>query len=160
RKRNTQPLNTGIIAIFKLWYRELLSMEMVTRVLSNPQLDPYQSTSDASAPTGAVAKVKVSNLDGWRFIVEAWDAVKDQSICHCFHHVPIINDVQKKELACLDKDPEVTTTLKASQQNILQQAWVLAAKLVFQETDPETLAEAADEDKDYRSDDAGDHNSS
>ncbi|KAG0037748.1 hypothetical protein BGZ83_003336, partial [Gryganskiella cystojenkinii] len=140
----TQPLDAGMIAVFKVIFKDLLAMEKATRALSNPFADPFQESSSSSLPGPSVTKI--SNYDGWRFIADGWDAIKTDSIRHCFHHVPIIDEIQKKELAGKSKDLDVTRALKESQKNALQQAQILVARFADQGEDQESPISGDDGD--------------
>ncbi|KAF9323988.1 hypothetical protein BG006_000954 [Podila minutissima] len=76
----TQPLDAGMIAVFKELYKQRLSVEKVKRTLSNPLLDIDEdltpntatpapdTTTPAPTPAPTPAIARISNLDGWRFV--------------------------------------------------------------------------------------------
>ncbi|KAI7816507.1 hypothetical protein BC939DRAFT_481942 [Gamsiella multidivaricata] len=63
---------------------------------------------DEEAPT------KINNLEGWKYVVKAWGTVKEESIRHCFHHVPIISKDQKILLDSLGHNAEVASALQVT----------------------------------------------
>lgn len=98
----TQPLDVGIIAVFKHNYRQL----MIKKRLQVP-----------AENTQAITKEKVSNYDAWHLIVAAWKCVKPASIKHCFCSVPIFGKQQKTLLSAEVMDPDVSKALSALQQS-------------------------------------------
>jgi hypothetical protein len=105
----TQPLDAGIIAVFKKRFRDLFSNLLVKRhsqlvSLAAASNNGILSGKAAAGPNNATSsrkassKIKVLNNEARHFIVVAWDAVKLESIGCCFRHVPILCDSQKQEL--------------------------------------------------------------
>ncbi|KAG0195399.1 hypothetical protein BGX28_001506 [Mortierella sp. GBA30] len=87
----TQPLDTGIIAVFKRRYRDLL-LQLTLRLRLN---------GGNYANIAETLKVKVSNLQAWKLVVEAWAVVKALSIRNCYRNVPIFFDNQLDALSTL-----------------------------------------------------------
>lgn len=99
----TQPLDAGVIADFKRRYRH----HVVNRAYEN------------SLRTGDKDEAKVSNFEGRELIVRAWNEVKPMSIRDCFSHVPILDDVQKKELRTESRiDPDVYNAITDAFQDM------------------------------------------
>ncbi|KAF9895619.1 hypothetical protein BX616_009225, partial [Lobosporangium transversale] len=88
----TQPLDVGVIAVFKRKYRASVlrktAIERARKALNPVEGSPY----------------KITNLQGWCYIVKAWHEVKQECIRHCFHHVPIFEDKQKELLLASETD--------------------------------------------------------
>jgi hypothetical protein len=90
----TQPLDAGIMAVFKMRYRQIIGDKTILLRVRN-DLDKSGSRRRAKNPWN----IKVSNLEAWNSIVRAWGYVKPESIRNCFRHVPILCDRQKELLS-------------------------------------------------------------
>lgn len=160
----TQPLDAGIIAVFKMRYKEFITVNLVSKFLCKPVAgtdadadadanddDDIDANNSDEPPQGQTSKgkgpkitqkkkkittPKISNIEGWKFVVEAWDLVKPEAIRHCFHHVPIIGKEQKTLLDTLDHNTDVSAALKASQQNTLTRVRSLAGAHALVGIDP------------------------
>jgi len=146
----TQPLDAGIIAVFKLRYKHLLSMHLVA-LFHGTDRDSQPQTSDGKAQR---KKASISNLDGWRYIVDAWTLVKEESVRHCFHHVPIIGKEQKVLLDSLDDNTDVRTALKAARENAIALVRNLAITHALRGEDADTASSSEDENDDQQIDDS------
>jgi len=173
----TQPLDAGIIAVFKRRYRESISLSSVN--LHNQWPDPDSESESELDSEGSdsesdrlyaeweessddeeheeehgkekdqISKIKVTNLQAWGFIVDAWNDLYEESIRNCFRHVPIIGELQKQVLSSSDIRPqEVIDALNEAQQNVIQQArihGIRQALLEGQELDSEDEADGEEQ---------------
>ncbi|ORY93659.1 hypothetical protein BCR41DRAFT_365692 [Lobosporangium transversale] len=63
---------------------------------------------------------KINNTQGWWFIMRAWYELKQETIRHCFHHVPIFEDRQKELLlASKTDDSDIVGALAYFRNNVL-----------------------------------------
>ena len=107
----TQPLDAGIIAVFKNRYRDYITRKTATLRLHAPR----------NANETDLLKIKPTNMDAWGCIVRAWNDVKPQSIRNCFRHVPILGNIQKGQLSLTDElDPDVAKALSQTRSRILR----------------------------------------
>lgn len=72
----TQPLDAGIISVFKRFYQKEAAEATLVHHCSDK-------------------RTSITNLEGWNIIASAWSQVKTSSIRNCFGHVPIFGDEQK-----------------------------------------------------------------
>jgi hypothetical protein len=91
----TQPLDAGIIAVFKHYYQDFLALSTMAHRVQHPNRSGH-----------------IDNKTAWKHIVQAWNLVKPESIRHCFNHVPLFNERQKAALTsttngCQDVDSAV-----------------------------------------------------
>lgn len=89
----TQPLDAGIIAVFKLRYRQIIGDQTILLRVAH---DRAQKKSRGRAAN--IWNMRISNLVAWNSIVRAWGYVKPESIRNCFRHVPILCNEQKDQL--------------------------------------------------------------
>lgn len=75
----TQPLDAGVISVFKRAYLELLSEE--TSLI--------RSTTD---------KTNLSNAKAWELIIEAWSHVKPRTLRSCFAKTPVLPPDMRAEV--------------------------------------------------------------
>jgi hypothetical protein len=76
---------------------------------------------EAEVAQGGIVKTKkaISNGTAWKLIVLAWHQVKQESIWHCFGHVPIFGPEQQRVLSGQGSDITVVETLKTIQNKIV-----------------------------------------
>ena len=89
----TQPLDAGIMAVFKLRYRQIIADKTVLLRLTYDRAKKGRN----GVPVNPW-NLKISNLEAWNSIVRAWSYVKPESIRNCYRHVPILCDEQKNQL--------------------------------------------------------------
>lgn len=140
----TQPLDAGVIADFKRRYRHHVARRAYENSLlmdSRADADDVKSALDEGSEglpeqdgvraIGAresfgpfrVTKAKVSNFEGWELIAQAWSEVKPMSVRDCFAHVPILEDVQKKELSAEERiDSDVYDAITDTYRDIAVRA--------------------------------------
>jgi hypothetical protein len=75
----TQPLDAGVISVFKRAFLEILSNE--THLIRN-----YDS------------RTCISNGEAWSLIPHAWNRVKAQTLRNCFAKVPVLPDEMREQL--------------------------------------------------------------
>jgi hypothetical protein len=90
----TQPLDAGVIAVFKMRYRQIIGDKTILLRLRNDQGDATRTNRSRGGARNPW-NIKVSNLEAWKSIVRAWGYVKPESIRNCFSHVPILCNRQK-----------------------------------------------------------------
>lgn len=148
----TQPLDAGIIAVFKRRYRHLvagrayenklradiIAREEAAAVTLVVEDSEHEGTEEEAVEDSRVEPVtvmnmpkkpkrtrldKVSNFEGWELAAQAWSELKPQSIRNCFAHVPILSDVQKKELRAGGQvDPDVHAAVVDAREDIADRA--------------------------------------
>jgi hypothetical protein len=94
----TQPLDAGIIAVFKLRYRQVIGDKTtLLRITYDRNMKGRKGL-----PVNPW-NIRLSNLEAWNSIVRAWSYVKPESVRNCYCHVPILCGEQKNQLRQFDE---------------------------------------------------------
>lgn len=100
----TQPLDAGIIAVFKHYYQDFLALSTMAHRVQHPNRSGH-----------------IDNKTAWKHIVQAWNLVKPESIRHCFKHIPLFNERQKAALSSTTNDcRDVDFAVKMIQRSVSQ----------------------------------------
>ncbi len=141
----TQPLDAGIIAVFKRRYRHLVAGRAYENSLNEDILEQFELASDVSdiedsegeraedqmaknvpkksLRTKGRKANKVTNFEAWELVAQAWNEMKPRSIRNCFAHVPIFGPEQKKELRVGDLvDPDVYEAIMDTREDIVDRS--------------------------------------
>jgi hypothetical protein len=113
----TQPLDAGIIAVFKSYYLDFLA---ISTMAHRHKLHTGTLTSRTNGTTPRRQSNNIPNKDAWKHIVQAWNLLKKSSIRNCFRHVPIFNERQKNALSLPIHDNDVMAALRNIRLNIHQ----------------------------------------
>ncbi|KAF9079189.1 hypothetical protein BGX23_004803, partial [Mortierella sp. AD031] len=131
----TQPLDAGIIEVFKRRYRHHVARRAYKNslladvsadggtVVGPEQNDARRVDAGNSSKAARVAMARISNFDGWQLAAQAWSEVKPKSVRNCFAHVPILSDDQRTELRVGDGiDPDVQGAITDTREDIADRA--------------------------------------
>ena len=115
----TQPLDAGIIAVFKRRYRH----HVARRAYENSLLAEASADTGSSSRAVRVSMARISNFEGWQLAAQAWSEVTPRTIRDCFAHVPILSDNQREKLrAGNGVDPDVQEAITDTREDIADRA--------------------------------------
>lgn len=93
----TQPLDAGMIAVFKNYYQDFLA---ISTMVHRQQL--LQRPSDAKRVAS-----HIPNYIAWKHIVQAWNLVTPETVRHCFRHVPLFSERHREALSTTQEEDRI-----------------------------------------------------